>query len=91
MSEPVYHNGELNEGQKRGGELVVTGVDPTVAFDPTEEVLNVMPTAVVAAMERDGRAARPLWWDAHAGALACARLIFLDDTTAAPTIVFDQW
>jgi len=69
MNEPIEDSGELNEGEEGGGEFFVAGADASVAFNPAEEIFDLMPVAIVAAVERDGVTARAFWRDAGAGAL----------------------
>ena len=69
MSEPIKHGGELDEGQEGGGELVVAGGDPTVFFDATEEVFDVLAIPVVVAMEPGRTEATLSGWNATAGML----------------------
>jgi hypothetical protein len=51
MSEPIKDRRETDETEEGLGQLVVTGGDAAVDFDPTEEVFNLMAAPVVAAME----------------------------------------
>lgn len=70
MSEPVEDRSELNEAKKRGGELLVTGADAAMAFDPAEEVFDPMAAAVVSAMKRGRPSSVSLRRNADAGLLA---------------------
>ncbi|HVU34294.1 MAG TPA: hypothetical protein VHE61_12725 [Opitutaceae bacterium] len=68
--EPIDYCREMNEGEKRDGELVVPGADPPVAFCAAKEVFDAMATAVIPAMEGHERAPSSFWWDANSSTLA---------------------
>jgi len=50
MSEPIQCSREVDEAEEGFGEFVVTGGDPAVRFDATEEVLHAVAQPVVAAV-----------------------------------------
>src|ERR1019366_7940611 len=70
MSEPIEDRRELNEAKKGDGEFFVTGADAAMAFDPTEEVFDLVPPPIIAAMEGDRPTARTFWWDVNSSALS---------------------
>lgn len=59
MSEPIEDGGELNEAEKSKGDFVIAGGNAAEAFDATEEVFDVVASAVVALMKRSTLAAAP--------------------------------
>lgn len=69
MSEPIQNRGQLHEGEKRLGELLVAGADAAVFLDATEEVFDPMAAAIVSAMKAGGVTAAASWWDAAGGLL----------------------
>ncbi len=69
MSEPIYDGGEMDEAEEGAGELFVTSADAALGFDAAKEVLNVMTTLVVSAMEARRMPPTAFWRDAATGSL----------------------
>jgi hypothetical protein len=60
MNEPINDSRELNEGEKRDGEFLVSGAEAPVAFETAEEVFNFMAPPVVATVKGHRPKARAL-------------------------------
>lgn len=91
MSEPVEDSGEVDEPEIGFGEFVVAGRDPTVDFDATGKIFDLMTAAVVTAMETSRLAAISFGRDAAASALTVKTgaedigvETFVGDKSAAP-------
>jgi hypothetical protein len=60
MNEPINDCRELNEGEKRDGEFLVSGAEAPVALESAEEVFDFMAHPVVAAVKGHWPTARAL-------------------------------
>jgi hypothetical protein len=60
MNEPINDRRELNEGEKRDSEFLVSGAEAPVALETAEEVFDFMTPPVVAAMKGHWPTARAL-------------------------------
>ena len=63
MNEPINDGRELNEGEKRDGEFLVSGAEAPVAFETAEKVFDFMASPVVATVKGYWPKARALRWD----------------------------
>jgi len=70
MSEPIEHCSELNDGEKRRGELLVSGADAPIAFNAAAEVFDLVAAPAVAAVASNRPPAVLSRRDANAGPLA---------------------
>jgi hypothetical protein len=64
MCEPIENRSELDETEKRDGQLFVTSRDPAVAFDAGEVIFDRVSVSIEPAVEAIGNASGVFWRDA---------------------------
>lgn len=89
MHEPINDSRELDEGEKRFGQFLVSGAQAPVAFETAEEVFGFMAPPVVAAVKGLRPTTRALRRDTDARTLsvqACPKRVgietFIGDSAA---------